>query len=205
LDIIDGPFVEPLSSPTRLRILDLLSKRPRTLRELAKLTGISVQGVDRHLENLRKMGVLKEREIRSDELSARKEYYLEGAHFSDFSVGDLAIVKASRARRPELTRGFSGNELESFASDISIRRRQIKERAKRLARMIDELSEDELRLVAMIDAMGLNNEERLIVETVFTEETLQDAKDLLTKVQGLPASTRSIEKALSKARQIVVK
>ena len=40
---------EVVSSKARLIIADLVSRRPRTLRELSQVTGISVQGVLKHL------------------------------------------------------------------------------------------------------------------------------------------------------------
>ena len=57
-------YDEMVSSVMRLVIADLLSIRPRPLSELAHETGISVQGVLKHLKKLAAMGVLRETELR---------------------------------------------------------------------------------------------------------------------------------------------
>ena len=205
LQVENGFFSKAMSSKTRLRILDLLSKRPRTLRELAGSTGISVQGVLRHLEVLNRLGLIEETRINSKELTARKLYHLRDAHFNDFSVGDIIIVRAAKMHHQGPRAMLTVEDMEDLAGDLLIRRRRIKEKAKRLARMIGELTEDEIRLVESIEGMNLSDKESLILETAFTEETLQDAEHVLSKVQGLVNARTSIDRALSKARRIAKK
>jgi predicted transcriptional regulator len=194
------PLSLALSSRTRTLVVDLLSKRPRTLRELSILSGISVQGVLRHLESLMKINLVAARTVRTEKLPARKIYYLKGFHFDDFSVGDLTVVRSSRRRTSRSQPVATIDELEDLAADLIVRRRRIREKAKRLSRMIEELAEDQSRLVESIEAMDLSDEERMILLTVFTEETLQDAEESLSKVQGMRDARGSVDRLVMKVR-----
>lgn len=195
---------QSIFSRTKLRILDLLSRRPRTLRELSNLTGISIQGVVRHLESLKKLGIIGERRITSKELPARKIYFLARVRINDFSVGNLTVVRSAKTRRATTSK-LGAEELEDLASELLVRRRQIRERVNRLARMIDQFTDDEVRLVGSIEAMDLSDEERLILETAFTEDTLQEAENILSKSQGMPNASKSMNKAMAKARSLAKK
>jgi len=188
-----------LSSPTRLRIAELISRRPRTLRELAKLTGLSVPGVLRHIEAMSKAGLIQEKRVTM--LPARKLYSLK-ARVIDFTVGDLSIFKVAMDT-PVREKG--AQDLESLAMDIFICRRKIREKSKRLARAIDELIENEERLVKGIDDQNLTDEERLILFTIFTEETADDAERILMRIQGMKDARRSIDNVLAKAKHNVGK
>ena len=194
-----SPFEVLTSSQTRLRIAELISVRPRSLRELARLTRISVPGVLRHLDAMGRAGLLREERVRPEKLPVRKVYSLKGAKVMDFSVGGLSIVKVApdRAARPK-----RAGELEGLSLEILVSRRTIREKARRLARSIDELAESEDMLAAGIDALGLSDEERLVLLTVFTEETTEDAERVLARVQGMKEARRSIDAALAKARRI---
>jgi len=190
------------SSRTRLRILSLMSQRPRTLRELAKLTDISVQGVLRHLKALDEMGLVQERTISSKEFPTRKLYSVKGVRVDDFSVEDLMVVKASKRSPVGSAQELPAEGFEKLAGEILLDRRRIKDKAKRLARMIEGLAESETRLMKAIADLKLADDERLVLQTVFTEETLQEAEEILSRVQGLQNARRSIDKALAKARRI---
>jgi len=189
-----------LSSPTRLRIAELISRRPRTLRELARLTELSVPGVLRHIEAMNKAGLIQEKRVRM--LPARKLYSLKGMRVIDFTVGDLSIFKVATGMT--VTEKGAQN-LESLAMDIFVGRRRIREKAKRLARAIDELVENEEMLTKGIDDLELTDEERLILFTTFTEETADDAERVLMRIQRMKEARRSIDKALAKARHNVGK
>ena len=188
-----------LSSPTRLKIAELISRRPRTLRELARLTGVSIPGVLRHIEAMSRAGLIQEKRVRM--LPARKLYSLKG-RVVDFTVGDLSIFKVAMDL-PVREKG--AQDLESLAMDIFIGRRQIREKAKRLDRAIDGLIENEETLARGIEALELTDEERLILLTIFTEETADDAEKILTRVQGMKEARRSIDEALAKAKRNVGK
>ena len=191
-----------LPSSTRLRIAELISRRPRTLRELSRLTALSVPGVLRHIEAMNRAGLIHEERVQVRMLPARKLYSLKGMRVIDFTVGDLSIFKVA-IDKPVKERGV--RDLESLAMEILVGRRVIREKAKRLARAIDELVENEEILAKEIDGMELTDEERLILLTIFTEETADDAERVLTRIQGMKEARRSIEEALAKAKHNVGK
>ena len=86
---------EVVSSRTRLKVADLVSARPRSLGELAAATGISIQGVLKHLRKLEELGLVEGKNVRSPDLAVRKVYAAKGVRLGDFSAGDLTLVKLS--------------------------------------------------------------------------------------------------------------
>ena len=191
-------IAELLSSKTRLQIAESISRRPRTLRELARGTRLSVPGVLRHIEAMKRSGLISEVRISSSQIPVRKVYSLKGYSVVDFSVGDLTIFKVAKIRQSAA--GANPQGLEWLATEILLEKRRIKEKAKRLARAIDELIEDEQRLLADIDSLKLNDDQRMILLTAFTEETLDDADYVLSRIQGVKDARRSIDKALAKVK-----
>ena len=189
-----------LSSQTRLRIAELISRRPRTLRELARLTRMSVPGVLRHIEAMSKAGLVNEERVEMRTLPARKLYSLKGMKVMDFSVGDLTILKVAidKAIEDKNTR-----DLESLAMEILVGRRRIKEKVRRLARTVDELLVNEKMLAKGINDLHLSDEERLVLLTTFSEETDDEAERVLERTQGMREARRSIDEALAKARHNV--
>jgi predicted transcriptional regulator len=200
----DQVFSQLLQSRTRLKILSLLSRRPRTLRELSHFTGISVQGVLRHLDSLKELGFIEERKIRTKRLPVRRLYALTGVHVDDFSSGDLAVVWAAPPVKHLVKSKITFDDLETTAGELLIQRRVIKQRARRLARMIGALSDEESDLVRGIEALGLDEEEQLVLGTVLTEDTTEDAVELLSG-QGLKNSKELIEKVLRRVRSAAKK
>ena len=191
-------IAEFLSSRTRLQIAERISRRPRTLRELARITRLSVPGVLRHIEAMSKSGLVKEVRISPSQIPVRKVYSLKGYSIVDFSIGNLAIFKVAKVR--PMSKEANPGELEWLATEILVGKRRIKEKAKRLARAIDELIEDEGKLLTAIDSLKLNDDQRMILLTAYTEETLDDAEYVLSRIQGVKDARRSIDKALAKAR-----
>jgi predicted transcriptional regulator len=196
---------EILSSRSRLKIADLLSIRPRTLGELAGETGISVQGVLKHLDKLSQLGLLEKGKIGGKAVTVRKLYSMKNGSVGDFSNGGLTIVSISR-RQPSVYKSANPvGELESLAEDILVQKRRIREQARRLGRMIDEMIGDQEKLNSLVQDLNLSDEDKLVVQTAFTEETLQDAEKALSRIHGMTTPRRSIEQALSKARRNVKK
>jgi hypothetical protein len=179
-----------------------MSTRPRSLRELARLTGLSVPGVLRHLDALAKVGVVRENSISSKRIPVRKTYSLKGVTVVDFSFGDLSITEIAKTREIK-DRGRETN-LVLLASEVLMNRRRLHERARRFARTIDDYLESESRLVSVIESMDLEPDERFIVMTAFTEDTMDDAERILES-EGVLDARRSIEGALAKAKRIVRK
>ncbi len=190
---------EVLSSSARLRIEDALSVRPRTLGELASVTGITVQGVLRHLKRLEELGLVEERRLPGRGMKARALYAAKGELVGDYSTGDLTIVKPTERLPPHASseRAF---DPERGAGEILVLRRRVREQARRLGRMIDELVDEQEALRSALDGLPLDEEERLIVEVVLTEDTLEDGLKVLSRYYGIE-DRRSIDKALAKVKR----
>ena len=187
-----------------MKIADAVSRRPRTLGELSHITGISVQGVLRHLRRLEKAGLVEERRVTASAPKARRVYAARGAILQDFSSGELTIAKLVE-RWPAAKRAKKqGVGLESMAAEVLILRRRVKEEARRIGRMIDETAAGQEELEAALARMHLDEEERLILEVILTEETVEDGVRVLSKFYGVE-DRRSIDEALAKARRNVGK
>ena len=192
---------EVVSSRARLRIAALVSARPRSLGELADATGISIQGVLKHLTKLEELGLVEEKNVRSPALAVRKVYTTKGVKLGDYSAEGLTLVKLSEnpsAPDEEAERPF---DLEYLAEEAILRRRRIQDQTRRLGRMIDDLVKDESRIEVALESMDLTDTERLILRVLFTEESLEEGERVLLEHFGLQDGKRSIEKALSKARR----
>lgn len=196
----DG-LTEVLSSNVKLRIEDALSVRPRTLGELSSITGISVQGVLRHLRRLAKLGLVEEKKLEVRGLRARAIYAARVHLVGDYSTSDLTLVKATDTLPPRaLSEGDL--DLEKTAGEILVLRSRIREQARRVGRMIDELVGEQEALRAGLESLILSPEERIILEVVLTEDTLGDGLRVLSEFYGIE-DRRSIDRALAKARRIV--
>jgi predicted transcriptional regulator len=194
-----------MASISRLTIADLLSRRPRTLKELADKTGISMQGVLKHLDKLESLGILEKRSISGAEISARKLYSIKKVHVEDFSTGDLTIVNFSKEGPPTQTSRSPMKDLEALAFDSIVLRRQIKEKARRLQRSIGRLAENEEKLKSIVESLDLDDGERLILQTAYTEETLDDAEKSIRATHNITDPRRSIDRVISKANRNVKK
>jgi DNA-binding transcriptional ArsR family regulator len=193
---------EVLSSRAKLRIMDAVSVRPRTLGELSDLAGISVQGVLRHLNRLVDLGLVEERSLARAAPKARRVYAAKSTRVRDYSTGGNTVVKATAGSVGE-GRG-KVRDLERAAGDLLIQRRRIREEVRRLGRMIDEAADEQDNLAAAIGGLPLPSGERLILEVVLTEDTLEEGARVLAKYYGL-GDRRSIETALTKAKRLVGK
>src|SRR2546427_9045565 len=181
----------------------LISTRPRTLRELAERTGISIQGVLKHLEKLKKMGLIEQRTLsRPKYLAVRKAYSLKGSNLGDFSRGSLMIVNLSAEREEEeLGAKDVYADLNGMAEELLIQGRRIKDQARRLQRMIDEFSATEWRLKRSVESLDLDPEEKLIAETVFTEDTMESAATVLSKFYGCRSPDQAIKDVVAKVKK----
>jgi Ni,Fe-hydrogenase III large subunit len=198
---------EVISSKFRLKIADLISVRPRTLRELKALTGLgTVQGVLKHLTLLKNLGLVKETSIEEGALSSRRIYSVNrGVHVRDFSYRDMTVVKLSTEVEQAVKSSNPVEELESLATDALVQKSRIRDQAKKLGRMIDELVSTEARIGEIARAVGADDENRLLLQIAFTEESLEDAEKLLKEQYGVVDARRSLEKAISKARRVAKK
>jgi predicted transcriptional regulator len=192
---------EVLVSSVRFRIMDALSQRPRTLRELAYITGISVQGVLRHLGRLEKLGLVEEWRLSASVPKARKVYASKGAIIEDYSSDDLTVAKVVEGWPGPLRTQKPATDLEGMSAEVLLLRRRVKDETKRLARLIDEVAEGQEELEAALTNTSLSDDERLILKVVLTEETKEDGVRVLSRFYGIE-DTGSIDKALSKAREL---
>jgi predicted ArsR family transcriptional regulator len=195
---------EVLASRARLKIADAVSVRPRTLTELADMTGISVQGVLKHLKRLVQLGMVEERKAPASASKARRVYAARGALVGDYSAKDLAIVRLSKSSQKERGRRASHQNLESLAADLLFQQRRIRDEARKLGRMIDRLVEEEELLKGELEGGSFTDDERLILQALLTEETIEDGVRVLSRYYGIE-DRRSIDKALTKARHSVGK
>lgn len=199
-----GTIDEVLVQGARLKIADAVSIRPRTLTELADLTGISVQGVLKHLKRLARLGFVEERKAPASVTKARRVYVARSASVGAYSAKDLAIVKLSKATRREKRKHAKNQDLESLAADVLFQRRRIRDQARKLGKMIDRLVEEQELLNGALEAGPFTDDERLILQNLLTEETIEDGVRVLSKYYGIE-DRRSIDKALAKARHSVGK
>jgi len=195
---------EILSSGVRLKIADALSQRPRTLGELALITGISVQGVLRHLRRLEKLGLVEERKLSNSFSKARIVYASRGAAVEDYSTGDLTVAKVVQSGESDRPMHRPATDLEAMSADVLLLRRRVKDETKRLGRLIDEVAESRDELKASLANIPLNDVERVVLEVILTEETEEDGLRALSRFYGIE-DRRSIDKALAKARYNVGK
>ncbi|MDG6988361.1 MAG: helix-turn-helix transcriptional regulator [Nitrososphaerota archaeon] len=190
---------EVLSSRARLTIESAVSVRPRTLGELSHLTGISVQGVLRHLKILRKIGIVEEVALKPRTPKARRAYVAKAFTVGDYSSGELVVVKSTdRVPSPPGQRG--AESLEDLSGDLIVQRRRVREQARRLGRMIDVLVSDQQALLDGIDRKKLKSQEKLILTVLLTEETAEDGMRAMARYYGL-TDRRALESALTKARR----
>jgi predicted transcriptional regulator len=177
---------EIASSRVRLRISDLLSSRPATLGELSALTGVSVQAVLKHLKKLDEEGILEEKTMKAGKyLKQRKLYYMSSRKIADYSEGELLVATLSR---PVIdARAESKNadeELEWLAQDVVILRRRARELSHRMKRVLEEISEDQARIGALVDGLALSPEEKQIAYLIFAEDTPERARAVLREHYG---------------------
>jgi len=192
------------SSQHRLIIGQQISTRPRTLRELAERTGISIQGVLKHLEKLKELGLMEETTFsRPNYLTVRKAYTTKGSNIRDFSRGSLMIVNLSGQREEEAVEAAKDaySELNGMAEELLIQERRIKDQARRIQRMIDELSATHSRLKGLIESLDLDSEEKLIAETVFTEDTMEGAATVLSRFYGCRNPEEAIRDVVAKVKK----
>jgi predicted transcriptional regulator len=194
-----------ISSRTRLKVADLVSTRPRTLGELAAATGVSIQGVLKHLRKLEELGLVEEKSISSPLLAVRKVYAAKGTRLRDFSAGGLTMVKLSGSPLALGEKPDRPLDLEYLAEEAILQKRRVRDQTRRLGRIIDAFVEDESRIKVALELMDLSDTERLILQVLFTEESLEEGRRVLLEYFGLQDSKKSIEKALSKARHQINK
>ena len=185
-------------------IAELISTRPRTLRELAGRTGISIQAVLKHLGVLKELGFLEVRTLKQPKhLAVRKVYSMKRSKVGDFSRGSLMIVNLAEEPKGEAVRSAKDvyADIERMAQELLLQRRRINEQTMRIQRVIDEFSATGWGLKSLIDSLELDPEEKLIAATVFTEDTLAGAAAVLSKFYGCPDPAAAIRDVVAKVKK----
>ena len=198
------PSIEALaSSKVRLKIASLLSARPATLGELSSATGISVQGVLKHLSKIAEEGLLSEENMKGGRfLRQRKLYSIRKRLVSDYSEGDLLLAALGRPSREEPQRVKQVfEELDWLAQDIIMLRRRAKDLSHRLHRVLDEATEDEARIRALLGGLQLAPDERQIAHLIFTEDSPESARAILRDHYGCADPGAAIEYVSAKLRR----
>jgi predicted transcriptional regulator len=190
-----------LPSGIRLKIAAAVSLRPRTLGELSQMTGITVQGVLKHLKALEAVGLVDEKTISGRSMKVHKIYVPGKAELGDYSTGDLLVVKALKPAKEPSRSAREG--LEGLAEEVMLQRRRVREQARRLGRAIDELVSEERALRRAIGSLIADEDEKLILQVLYSEETFAEGAEALGKHFGLKDGRRSIDKALAKASHSV--
>lgn len=191
-------LAEVIASPLRVKIAALISERPRPLGELAELTGISVQGVLKHLKRLEELGLASERFVaRGGEFTVRKVYEAKGPFIQDFSTGGIAVVKVAGPKPQPEESEDPVRVLESLAEETIVRKRRIRDQVRRATRQMDELAEATSGIGGVVNSLGLREQENLVLRVVFTEDTKEAAERVLLAHYGLSDPGRSIAKAMS--------
>lgn len=198
-------LAEILSSPNSLGIAALVSVRPRTQSELAELTGVSVPAVLMHLRRLRRLGLIRENKINNKLLGVRRVYTANGILVGDFSQADLKVVKLHKKPEFALRHENPIKHLEALAEDLLLQKRRIREQVRRIGRMIDDMLEDQARLSSIAAAAGRGIGERLILETVFSEEDPVEGERILVRHYGLKGGRRSIDRLMTETLRFAQK
>jgi predicted transcriptional regulator len=196
------------SSRARLTIASLLSSRPRTLGELAEVTGMSVQGVLKHLAKLGEAGILTEWNMpRGTHLRPRKLYFIETRKVADYSQRDVLVATLGGERPAEKSTGpkaavsrNSYEELDGLAQDVMMLRRRVRELSRKTARMVDEVVDAESRITALIDALDMTKEERQIAYLIFGEDPPDRVRTILREHYGCSDPEAAIGDVVRKIR-----
>ncbi len=109
------PILSALGEPSRWRMVELLAERPRSVGELAELTGLRQPQATKHLQTLARVGV-----VTVHPLGQRRVYALEAAALESLArrVGELvASAGAQEDQRDVLARYQAAIEADLAAAD----------------------------------------------------------------------------------------
>ena len=151
---------------------------------------------------LERLGLVEERKVTASAPKARRVYAAKGAILEDYSSGNLTVAKLVEKRQEDLRYQRQGGGLEGMAAEVLILRRRVKEEAKKIGRMMEEAAQGQEELEAALSRVPLSEEERLILEVILTEETVEGGVRALSRFYGIE-DRRSIDEALAKARRNV--
>ncbi len=195
---------ELASSRARLKIANLLSSRPATLSELSAITDISVQGVLKHLKKIDDLGILKEENMKGGKyLRQRKLYSLQRRRVADYSEGELIVATTGlAAKEPTQKVRNPFEELDWLAKDIIILKRRARELSHRMQRVLEEVTEDEGRISALVDGLSLAPDEKQIAYLIFTEDRPERVAAILRDYYGCTDPAAAIKAINDRIRRV---
>ncbi len=88
-----------------------------------------------------------------------------------------------------------------MAQDIVILRRRARELSHRMKRVLEEVTEDESRIGALIDGLPLSPEERQIAYLIFAEDTPEHARAILKQHYGCCDPDAAMKGVAAKVRR----
>lgn len=156
------------------------------------------------MKRLAELGLVEEKRLPTRNLKARTVYAAAGELIGNYSTSDLIVVKPTR-KLPAGAPGVGGPpDLEDRAADVLLLQHRVKDQARKLGRMIDELTDEREALRNSLERLPISPEEGLALEVALTEETLEDGLKVLARYYGIE-DRRTLDKALAKARHIVAR
>jgi predicted transcriptional regulator len=201
------PGIESVaSSRVRMSIALLLTVRPRTLTELAELTGVSIQGVLKHTKRLERDGLLAETALPKGRYLRRRKLYSMNRGVEGFSREDLLVAaftpSAPEERANEAAARLSEYSLlESLSEEVIFSRSSLRESVNRMERAISRVAESQSMLNESIsEQRSLTDEEKHIAYLYFTEDTKSRVEDVLKTHFGCSDPEAALDDVLAKLR-----
>ncbi len=142
-------MIDSVTSRTKIHILDLLSSRPRCLSELSDITGVSTQGISKHVKSLVAVGLVKIVIVNRDKSSKslirayykinRPVYIYSGKEDERLSL--FMPLKTSKSYHEPKEKKRASRVLEETEDELNQLRRRLRLLRNRESRIFEELTE----------------------------------------------------------------
>jgi predicted transcriptional regulator len=155
-----------ISNKARLEILRELSSRPKSLRELAQLLGLTTQGVAKHLAALEGAGLVRRIQVNVPGSPVRWVYALERPVEVVVERAEQAVsfhIHVGAPLRNHLPSEPLDLELEEVDEEVWALKARLKLIAEREARAFRQLAELLAQRSNLIDRLSVDSLERLVV------------------------------------------
>lgn len=173
-------LIKVACSPTRLKILSLLTSRPHTMQELASLLEVTPQAVMKHLKVLERYGLVKSVELEGfGKQMVCLAKYVDVSTYSDRSLDSLSIHVAKLSSR-ELNSEF---EAKNFVEAL----REVDDEIYALTRRLKDLKNREHRLYKKL--IGLHN----LKQSVLSKRGLTTIDNLVMQILESKAPQKTAE------------
>lgn len=165
-------LLEIIGSPTRVRMIETLSERPRCLAELSEILGVTAQAVTKHVGLLLRHKLVKVLSIGEKGRSPVKRVYDLDVKFHvalDLS-DEVSSVHVHALRRSEPEKGRMKvtckdvlKALEDLQEEKAAMKRRLKSARDREARLFEELAEYEAMQSELLDRCVPDPLERMVL------------------------------------------